>query len=171
MKKVMIFGSNGLLGQSLVKKFSGDFRIIAASLEADKFSNLPVSEYHQIDMANRSAMHSLLSTVQPDIIINAAAYTNVDKCEIEREQCWNTNVRAVENIVDSGLNQQTIFIHISTDYVFDGTDAPYRESDKPNPRGNYARSKMASENIVRGSHFEYMIIRTQVLYGTGEKVR
>ncbi|MEJ2542724.1 MAG: SDR family oxidoreductase, partial [Calditrichaceae bacterium] len=127
--------------------------------------------YQPIDMAVRSDMHEFLTDIQPELIINAAAYTNVDKCEVEREQCWNTNVRAVENIAESDLNPKTIIVHISTDYVFDGENPPYREKDKPNPRGNYARSKMASENIVRASQFEYVIVRTQVLYGTGNRLR
>jgi dTDP-4-dehydrorhamnose reductase len=167
VKKALIFGSNGLLGQSMVRRFAPEFDIIGASIESDNYNENIEMSYQQIDMAIRSDMHDFLADQQPDLILNAAAYTNVDKCEIEREQCWNANVRAVENIVDSSLNSKTILVHLSTDYVFDGNNPPYREKDIPNPRGNYARSKMASENIVRASHFEYMIIRTQVLYGTG----
>ena len=171
MKKALIFGSNGLLGQSLVKKFVSDFQIIGASIEAENNIKNIEMEYYQVDMVNRSEMHNFLANKQPDFVINVAAYTDVDNCELESELCWNTNVRAVENIVESNLNPKSIFIHLSTDYVFDGTEPSYREVDKPNPRGNYARSKMASENIVKASHFEYMIIRTQVLYGTGNRVR
>ncbi len=170
MKKALIFGSNGLLGQSLVKRFAPEFDIIGASIESENYNENIEMLYQQIDIAIRSNMHEFLADQQPDLIINAGAYTNVDKCEIEREQCWNVNVKAVENIVDSSLNPKTIIVHLSTDYVFDGNNSPYRENDKPNPRGNYARSKMASENIIRGSHFEYMIIRTQVLYGTGNRL-
>lgn len=171
MSKALIFGSNGLLGQSLIRRFAPEHDIIGASIESDNYNENIEMVYQPIDMAVRSDMHEFLMDIQPDLIINAAAYTDVDKCEVEREQCWNANVRAVENIVESDLNHKTIIVHISTDYVFDGDDPPYHEKDKPNPRGNYARSKMASENIVRASHFEYMIIRTQVLYGTGNRLR
>lgn len=171
MSKALIFGSNGLLGQSLIKKFSPDFQIIGASIEPDNFVNDIDMTYQCIDMANRSEMHSLLVNEQPDLVINAAAFTDVDKCEIEREMCWNVNVRAVENIVESNLNPKAVIVHMSTDYVFDGTEPPYREVDTPNPRGNYARSKMASENIIKASQYEYLIIRTQVLYGTGNNIR
>ena len=171
MSKALIFGSNGLLGQSLIRRFAPEFDIVGASIESDNYNEHIEMIYQPIDMAVRSDMHEFLTDIQPDLIINAAAYTDVDKCEEEREKCWNANVRAVENIVESNLNKKTIIVHISTDYVFDGDNAPYREKDKPNPRGNYARSKMAAENIIRAGHFEYLIIRTQVLYGTGNRLR
>ncbi|MBN1406522.1 MAG: dTDP-4-dehydrorhamnose reductase [Calditrichaceae bacterium] len=171
MSKMLIFGSNGLLGQSLIRRFAPEFDIIGASIESENYNKNIEMVYQPIDMAVRSDMHEFLSDIQPDIIINAAAYTDVDKCEIEREQCWNANVRAVENIVESNLNPKTTIIHLSTDYVFDGDNPPYREKDKPNPRGNYARSKMASENVISAKHFEYLIIRTQVLYGIGNRLR
>ena len=171
MSKALIFGSNGLLGQSLIRRFAPEFDIVGASIESDNYNEHIEMIYQPIDMAVRSDMHEFLTDIQPDLIINAAAYTDVDKCEEEREKCWNANVRAVENIVESNLNKKTIIVHISTDYVFDRDNAPYREKDKPNPRGNYARSKMAAENIIRAGHFEYLIIRTQVLYGTGNRLR
>jgi dTDP-4-dehydrorhamnose reductase len=171
VSKALIFGSNGLLGQSLIRRFAPEFDIVGASIESDNYNEHIEMIYQPIDMAVRSDMHEFLTDIQPDLIINAAAYTDVDKCEEEREKCWNANVRAVENIVESNLNKKTIIVHISTDYVFDGDNAPYREKDKPNPRGNYARSKMAAENIIRAGHFEYLIIRTQVLYGTGNRLR
>ena len=171
MSKALIFGSNGLLGQSLIRRFAPEFDIVGASIESDNYNEHIEMIYQPIDMAVRSDMHEFLTDIQPDLIINAAAYTDVDKCEEEREKCWNANVRAVENIVESNLNKKTIIVHISTDYVFDGDNAPYREKDKPNPLGNYARSKMAAENIIRAGHFEYLIIRTQVLYGTGNRLR
>lgn len=170
MKKVVIFGSNGLLGQSLVKRFSPHFRVLAASRET---SNLPEIHlpYHQIDMVDRSEMANFLLAEKPDIIINSAAYTNVDGSETEKELCWNTNVRAVENIIDAAVLFNPILIQISTDYVFDGKKGWYTESDKPDPRGNYARSKYAAENIIAGSPMEYIIARTQILYGLGNKIK
>lgn len=171
MNKALIFGANGLLGQSLMKRFAGKYQLVAASLEDHLYLDLPDCEYHQIDIAHRVRMQELLDSTRPDLIINAAAYTDVDKSERERELCWNVNVRGVENIVESGLAGQTTLVHISTDYVFDGEDPPYREIDHPNPRGNYARSKMASENIIKTSEFEYIIARSQVLYGSGKKIR
>lgn len=171
MQKLLIFGSNGLLGQNLVKRFIDEFNIFAASLEADNYIPDLIGQYDSLDFSNRSQTKELIERIKPDVIINAAAFTNVDACEDEREKCWAANVRAVENILESAGPYKPVLVHISTDYVFDGFDGPYRETDQPNPRGNYARSKRAAENIIQSGNLEYLIIRTQVLYGTGRNVR
>jgi len=171
MKKLLIFGANGLLGQNLVEQFAPHFSVIASSRSAGpKFLQKEV-EYRQVDMISRQQMSDLLTDVQPEIIINAAAYTNVDGSEEEKELCWNTNVRGVENIVDVVQDFKPLFVQISTDYVFDGTKGDYREQDDVNPLGYYARSKMAAENIVSSSALEHIIARTQVLYGFARDVR
>jgi dTDP-4-dehydrorhamnose reductase len=171
MKKLIIFGSNGLLGQALVERFCGDYKVICASLEPSSYCSIKDLPYNQIDMINRSEISEFLTSERPDIIVNAAAFTDVDACETEKEICWNTNVRAVENIIDAADLFKPILIHISTDYVFDGIKGNYTESDETNPLGNYARSKMAAENIVKSSNLEYIIARTQVLYGYANKAK
>jgi dTDP-4-dehydrorhamnose reductase len=171
MKKVIIFGSNGLLGQNLVERFCRTYQVIGASKSNMNLCIGKNMEYQQIDMVNRTIMNDFLNLHKPDIIINAAAYSNVDKCETEKEECWNTNVRAVENIIDFTQKIKTILVQISTDYVFDGQKGWYRESDKPNPKGNYARSKFAAENIISESKIEHIIARTQILYGIGNNVK
>ena len=171
MKKVIVFGSNGLLGQSLINKFSKDYNVVAASKTARKLTIKPGVPFHQVNIINRQEVDEFLHSERPDIIINAAAYTNVDGSETEKELCWNTNVRAVENIMDAAELFKPVVVQISTDYVFDGTKGNYTETDAVNPMGNYARSKMAAENILTSGHLEYLIARTQVLYGFGRKVK
>jgi dTDP-4-dehydrorhamnose reductase len=171
MKKIVIFGSNGLLGQSLVNRFKTDYQVVTASLGRTDLNNIEGVPYHQIDMVNRVQINEFLIAESPDIIINAAAYTNVDGSEKDKELCWNTNVRAVENIIDIATTFNPILVHISSDYVFDGQQGSYTEQDSVNPLGNYARSKMAAENIIAASNLEYIIARTQVLYGFGNKVK
>ncbi|KAA3608445.1 MAG: dTDP-4-dehydrorhamnose reductase [Calditrichaeota bacterium] len=171
MEKIVIFGSNGLLGQSLVNRFHESHQVIAASLKVSNLNEVEGVPYHQVDMINRTEMKDFLSSESPDIIINAAAYTDVDGSEKERELCWNTNVRAVENIIDIANTFNPILVQVSTDYVFDGQQGAYTENDPVNPVGNYARSKMAAENIVTSSSLEHIIARTQVLYGTGNKAK
>lgn len=171
MKKALILGSNGLLGQSLVKRFINDYKIFAVSLEEENYlTDLDIT-YQKIDLTVRVQVKEILNKVKPDVIINAAAFTDVDRSELERELCWETNVKAVENIIEGCDSVKPIFVQISTDYVFDGMSAPYKEIDKPNPHGNYARSKTAAENIIKTSNLEYLIIRSQILYGTGNRVR
>lgn len=171
MKKIVIFGSNGLLGQNLVNYFYKDHQVVSASLKASNMNVVDGVPYHQVDMGNRTEINNFLSSESPDIIINAAAYTDVDGSEKERELCWNTNVRAVENIIDIATTFKPILVHISTDYVFDGLQGGYTELDTVNPLGNYARSKMAAENIIASSSLEHIIARTQILYGSGKKVK
>ncbi len=170
MRKILILGSNGLLGQNLVRHFRKRNDVIASSYSAkNKLSELGIS-YHRVDITNRVAVAELVQSVHPDIIINAAAYTNVDACEDHPETCWNINVRGVENIVEAAAPVKPVLVHVSTDYVFDGEDGPYTEDDQPNPRGNYARSKLAGENVVKNSDLEYILARTQVLFGSGRDV-
>ncbi len=167
MSRILILGSNGLLGQSLQKQFAAQGQIFNASVEkASYITDLDIP-YYKVDLTKRKEVRELLLTVKPDIIINAAAYTNVDGCEEEKEQCWAVNVKTVENILEVPFEKNPLLVHISTDYVFDGERGGYREVDEPNPRGNYARSKLAAENIIRNSHMEYIIARTQILYGAG----
>ncbi len=171
MAKVLILGCNGLLGQNLVKRFGKTFQVIGASLEEESFLPEFPGKYLQIDLTNRSQTYAKIEKIKPDVIINAAAYTNVDDCEDDRENCWQVNVHAVENVLDMADVLKSVFVQVSTDYVFDGQYGNYREIDPPSPRGNYARSKLAAENIIRESNVEYLIVRTQVLYGYGIQVR
>ncbi len=168
---MIVFGANGLLGQNLIRHFKGKFDIVATSRSTQnnlRDSSIP---YYSLDITSRGAVADFVHQIKPQIIVNAAAYTNVDACEDEPELCWNVNLRGVENIVEAALPLKALMIHVSTDYVFDGEMGPYSEKDLPNPRGNYARSKLAGENVVRNSDLEYIIVRTQVLFGVGNNVR
>lgn len=171
MDKILVIGSNGLLGQSLVKRFNQDFDVYGCSIEPDNYTSFLLNEnYFKLDITNRSDVKNFFLSIQPDIIINAAAYTNVDKCEEERDLCWAVNARSLENIVEACKVFSPILIHISTDYIFDGKNAPYKENDIPNPHGFYGKSKLSAEKAVKESMLEYIIIRTQILYGTGNKI-
>jgi dTDP-4-dehydrorhamnose reductase len=119
----------------------------------------------QCDFTNRKAIKELCLQLQPDVIINAAAYTNVDGAEAERQQAWKVNVSGVENLVSVCRSIDAHLIHFSTDYVFDGAHGPYTETDTPHPLGYYAKTKLAGENVCIGGNIDYTIIRTNVLYG------
>jgi len=172
MKNVTIFGSNGLLGQSLVKKFIDSYRITGTSVERENYNPyLPITDYIQLDITDRASVKKYISTFKPDIIINAAAFTNVDACESEVDLCWEVNSNSLEIIVEACSFYLPLLVQISTDYVFDGRSAPYNEKDKPNPEGKYGKSKLAAERAIFDSKLDYIIARTQVLYGTGIKVK
>ncbi|MBN2424349.1 MAG: dTDP-4-dehydrorhamnose reductase [Calditrichaceae bacterium] len=171
MAKVLILGSNGLLGQNLVKKFISGNQIIAASIEDESFISGLKVDYHPIDLSKRRETREFIEKVSPEIIINAAAYTDVDKCEDDPQTCWAANVRAVENILEGAKNLKPVFVQISTDYVFNGQTPPYGEKHPPDPISVYGRSKLAAENIIKSCPFEYQIIRTQILFGNGARIR
>ncbi|RLD16108.1 dTDP-4-dehydrorhamnose reductase [candidate division KSB1 bacterium] len=171
MHKILIFGSNGLLGQNLIRHFHNKHEIFGASFENENYIAEYNFPYYTVNLTDRLGVADLINDLQPTIIINAAAYTNVDGCEEDPETCWNVNVRGVENIIDACGIIKPILVHVSTDYVFDGEDGPYTEDDIPNPQGNYARSKYNAELVVSGSNLEYIIARTQVLFGAGKRVR
>lgn len=172
MKKILITGSNGLLGQSLLKVFKNNFYILGCDL-SDKHiaTDSPPQEYYRLDTTVRDDVKRFFSTHRPDMVINTAAYTDVDRSEDEKDSCWTTNVKSVENIIEAVREFSPVFIQISSDYVFNGNSGFYREDDKPDPLGYYGHTKLSAEKIVMASGLEYIIGRTMILYGTGENIR
>ncbi len=112
MSKVLILGSNGLLGQNLIRHFYGKHEIYGASIEAENYIPQYHFPYYQINLTDRLGVAELINKIEPQIIINAAAYTNVDACEDDPETCWNVNVRGVENIVDASGYLNPILVHV-----------------------------------------------------------
>lgn len=164
-KRILIFGANGMLGQRVTELYrrQPDVELLLSSSEpASIFPDLP---FTQCDITKRDDVKKLIYDFVPDAIINASAYTNVDKCETERELAWKVNVKGVEYICEAARVLDTHLIHISTDYIFDGSNGPYSEVDRPSPISYYGRTKLASENAVKISGVIYTIIRTNVLYG------
>ena len=173
MKRILICGANGLLGQrlSLMLSTQSDYEVLNTSIERSFVFDKILFDYNQLDITNRSDVKSLASSFQPNVILNAAAATNVDWCELNREEAWKANVTAVENLADAARKVGAKLIHVSTDYVFDGKNGPYDEEAKPNPMGYYGKTKLASENAIRIAEIPYTILRTNVLYGSGISVK
>ncbi len=170
-KRVLITGANGLLGQKLVDAFLGDFDVHGLGLRQESSLQADGYEYVGCDITNRSELHALVKKLQPDVVVNAAAYTHVDNSEVEKEACWKVNVNGVENIASAAKAAGAFVAHVSTDYVFDGVEGNYDEESRPNPLGYYGRSKLAGENALFGSRTEFAIARTMVLYGTGKDLK
>lgn len=167
--RVLITGCNGLLGQNLIRLASPDAEI--AGLDLAESSLLTVAKYFSVDLGDRKAVLEAVSEWQPQWIVNAAAFTDVDGAETRRELCWRVNVTAVENLVYACRKVASSIAHVSTDYIFDGQHGPYGEEDTPNPIGYYGRSKLAGENVLVASRVAHVIARTMVLYGYGLSVR
>ncbi len=170
--RILITGSNGLLGQKLVTQLSKDIhQLCGIDLQDAAVLSTPQYEYCQGDITSRKEIVGIVRNWKPDTIIHCAAMTNVDACETERERCWKINVDGTENICIAASRCNARVIYISTDYVFDGEKGPYSEDDTPNPTGYYAKSKLAGENLVRGSSENSTIIRSIVIYGCGKNVK
>lgn len=169
----MITGSNGLLGQKLVEQFSriDKYNLILTSIEEKSVFDEKRLMYAQVDTTNRQRLRSIIDEFEPDVIVHTAAFTDVDRCETERELAWRTNVGSVENLVYAAKLVGARLIHISSDYVFDGKKGPYSELDRPNPISYYGKTKLASENVLRMSEIPFTIIRTMVLYGVAQNVK
>ena len=170
--KILVTGSNGLLGQSVSKMLlrETDHEVMLTSAE-DSTYVVDIHEYRTLDITKKDDVKLLAEEYMPDVIINCAAFTNVDLCETERELSWKINVDGVKNLIIAARPYNSHVVHISTDYVFDGKNGPYSEEDIPNPISFYGREKLASENAIKTSDIAHTIIRTVVLYGTGVSVK
>lgn len=170
--KILITGSNGLLGQKIVGQLTDSgIDFIATSLGENRNSKCDDSKYQSLDITNKSQIDGLINAYQPTHIINTAAVTNVDFCEDNQELCQKVNVDAVRDMFDISLNNNIHFIHLSTDFVFDGENGPYSEEDPTNPLSVYAKSKNDSEQLLINSDYSnWSILRTIIVYGEGENL-
>lgn len=151
--RILILGANGMLGSDLISRLKMAHEVVGKDKE-------------NFDLADPASCQALIAAVQPQVIINAAAYTDVDGAEKERETCYAINAQGVANVATICREEQIKCIHISTDYVFDGTKgALYTEDDLPQPINAYGASKRAGEEILMQSGADYIIVRTAWLYG------
>lgn len=173
MKKILITGSNGLLGQKLVYALlkRNDVQCIATARGENRLIKKDGYIFESLNIENKQEVEKIFLKYKPDAIINTAAMTNVDACETKREDCWKANVVAVQNICDTICNlQSTIYnphlVHLSTDFIFDGQKgSEYVETDIPNPLSYYALSKYEGEKIIQQSKIKWAVARTIIVYG------
>jgi dTDP-4-dehydrorhamnose reductase len=174
LKKILITGSNGLLGQKLVYRLKErkDVDLIATSKGENRILNKDGYRYVSLDITSKEEVEKTISKFLPDVIINTAAMTNVDACETQPELCRKLNVDAVSYLLKAVKNQELNnpnykchFIHLSTDFIFDGENGPYDENAIPAPLSIYGQSKLDAEKLVINSGLKYAIVRTILVYG------
>lgn len=167
MKKVLITGSNGLLGQKLVYLLTtkADYKVIATAKGHNRLPESDTYAYYPLDITDQKQVHEVLSEVKPDYIIHTAAMTNVDQCEFEKEACWQLNVKAVEYLAEASNKNNSFLLHLSTDFIFDGLNGPYDERAEPRPLSFYGESKLAAERVLQESPIRWSIARTVLVYG------
>lgn len=166
--KVLITGSNGLLGQHLIPLFVADerYEVIAAGRGVNRLPSRQGYTYESVNLRNTVSVQQLIEKHHPDIIIHAAAMTQVDECERNKDACWDTNVAATRYLIQAAEKYNAFFLFLSTDFIFDGLEGPYREDDAPNPLSYYGASKVAAERMIRNSKLRWAIVRTVLVYGT-----
>jgi dTDP-4-dehydrorhamnose reductase len=168
LDKIIITGSNGLLGQKLVKLFlsKNNYEIHAFSRGENRMTNTEGYTYYSIDITEKENLEQLVNKIQPRYIINTAAMTNVDACELQQLECDLINVEVVDSLVRLCDINKIHLIHLSTDFVFDGQkNGIYTEEDSPNPISHYGLSKVRSEKIILSADIKYTILRTVLVYG------
>ena len=166
-KKVLVTGSNGLLGQKIIYSLieREDIDLLATSKGLNRLITKSGYKYIDLDITKNEEVKKVFENENPDAVINCAAMTNVDYCEENQDSCWEINVKAVENLAKSCEVSKSHLLHLSTDFVFDGKSGPYNENDKPNPLHFYAKSKLKSEEIVKKIMTNWTIARTIIIYG------
>lgn len=164
MKKIMITGCNGQLGRALNGLYQKEADITL--INTDVF---PGEHIMPLDITNVDKVLSFVREMKPDAIINCAAHTNVDKCETDIDNAYKINAVGPRNLSIAAAETGAKLMHISTDYVFPGTEnRPLTEFDAVGPTSMYGKTKLAGENFVREFSEKHFIIRTAWLYGDGK---
>ncbi|GAA4005882.1 dTDP-4-dehydrorhamnose reductase [Hymenobacter fastidiosus] len=172
IKRVLITGSNGLLGQKLVALLhqQAEVEIIATSRGSNKLATLfPAVRFVSLDVTDLQQVQQVLQAEQPTHLIHTAAMTNVDECELNQAACWLQNVTAVENLVAGCAQLAVHLLHVSTDFIFSGEQGPLTEDAAPAPVNFYGQSKLAAEQVVRAGSAQWSIVRTVLVYGTAHE--
>ncbi|WP_343563584.1 SDR family oxidoreductase [Sphingobacterium sp.] len=168
MKKILVTGSNGFLGQKVVDLLAGNdrYEVTAISKGPNRNPNQIGYVFFQVDLLDQSLLADFLSNHIFDAIIHTAAMTSVEACEADKSACQLINVDLVRTLADYCEKNKAQLVHLSTDFVFDGKKGTsYNELDKPNPQSEYGKSKYASEQVLAQSSCPYAILRTILVYG------
>lgn len=153
--KVVVTGAKGQLGMDVMSMLQKQ-----GKYQAFGFGR------QELDITNLKQVQETMEQINPDIIIHAAAFTNVDLAEVEQDLAYQINGIGTKNIAVAASKQKSKLVYISTDYVFNGNSTqPYNEFDSPEPIGVYGKTKLAGEEFVRAIHDQFFIVRTSWIYG------
>ncbi|RPD50113.1 SDR family oxidoreductase [Hymenobacter sediminis] len=170
--KVLVTGSNGLLGQKLIALLQQqpNVELIATSRGTNKLTALfPAVRFVPLDVTNRQQVQQVLAQEKPTHLLHTAAMTNVDECELNQTECWLQNVTAVQHLVEACEQHHIHLLHVSTDFVFSGQEGPLTEDAVPAPVNYYGQSKLAAEQLVKQCRTPWTILRTVLVYGVAHE--
>jgi dTDP-4-dehydrorhamnose reductase len=160
MKRVLVTGASGLLGRKIVE--AAQNFIVCPTHQTRPASPDSI----RMDLTNEGEVAQVFRRVKPDVVIHAAAETNVDKCERDMKHAWRTNADGTRILAEACSKTNVAMLYISTDYVFDGEKGRYKEEDEPIPVNYYGLTKLMGEEHVKALCKSHIILRTSVLYGT-----
>lgn len=166
--KILVTGSNGLLGQKLVARLHHEpgVELVATSRGPNKLAaHFPAVRFVPLDVSSAAQVQQVLAQEQPTHVIHTAALTNADECELNRATCWQHNVSAVKHLSAACAALDVHLTHLSTDFVFSGAAGPLDEEATPAPVNFYGESKLAAEHLVQASPGRWAIARTVLVYG------
>lgn len=151
--KILLLGQKGMLGSDLLSKLTEDHEVVGMDRE-------------EVDIACAGDCQRAIEETGPDMVVNAAAMTDVDECETAKERCFAVNAEALRHMAEICRGKKIRIVHFSTDYVFDGTAGrPYKEDDPCHPVNVYGESKLAGERFLQSLSDDCLIVRTSWLYG------
>ena len=170
--RILITGSNGLLGQKIVRQLKKrKIEFLATSKGENRNPDCEDSNYVSMDICSEMEIAGVFNSFLPSHIIHTAAMTNVDACELNPNDCNETNVLATQKLFNEAKKIQAHFQLLSTDFIFDGEKGNYKEEDEPNPLSVYAQSKVDAERfLLNDSYPNYSIVRTIIVYGIGKNL-
>ncbi len=160
LQRILVTGTGGLLGSKLVAQARRYFNVVSTYRTETLFPNSV-----KMDVTKESDVRRVFNSFKPDVVIHAAAETNVDRCEADKKHAWRVNVGGTKNIADMSNVIGARMLYVSTDYVFSGEQGLYTERDAPNPVNHYGSTKLEGERYVTRTCRDYTIARTSVLYG------
>lgn len=166
-KRILVTGSNGLLGQKLTDLLlkQSNIELIASGKGMNRHPQKDGYTYIEFDITDPVQAEEIIAKYKPTAVIHTAAMTQVDDCEFEKEACVALNIDAVETLATLSSKYKFKLVHLSTDFIFDGTHPMYVEDDDPNPLSYYGWSKLEAEKRVMENTRDYAILRTVLVYG------
>jgi dTDP-4-dehydrorhamnose reductase len=170
--RILITGSNGLLGQKIVRQaLKKGIIFLATSKGENRNPDCPGENYQSLDICKEDDIAFVFTDFQPTHVIHTAAITNVDACELNPEECELVNVIASRYLFEASQKINAHFQLLSTDFIFDGEKGNYKETDEPNPLSVYAKSKVDGEALLLNSDYKnHSIVRTIIVYGIGNNL-
>jgi dTDP-4-dehydrorhamnose reductase len=161
--KLLITGASGLFGSKLAEiAIASDYMVYSGYSRDAVTAGVPV----QFDVSDENQVEEALKKLVPEVVVHAAALTDVDKCELNKDLAWSINVEGARNIAKAVKSSGAFLVYVSTDYVFDGETGLYEETDKTDPINYYGFTKLKAEELVKDLLDEYCIARTSVMYGS-----